>query len=314
MHIAVPFARIKVYNMEELRLNLVPDIESLQVRAKRDILSKALEGDFTTLFKGKGMEFAGFREYSYDDDASMIDWAASLRAKKTLVREFEVQKNFNIFMLLDVSDKMLFSSTKKNKLKVEHAAELLNRLAYAMLQSNNAVGMAMFSDDFKVSIRPDIGMGIMAKINRYLRDKGRYGGGFDFKRALLLTNTYLKQRTLVIIISDFLDLQDGWSKYLNGLRPQHEVIGIIIRDPRDEQLPDMAGQFVLEDPYGKDKSLIDLKQYKKKYAAEVKAQDERLRNSFGMSNYSLVKLRTDQDMVNPLMSFFRKRAMMYKLM
>jgi len=299
--------------MEELKLNLVPDIENLRPAAKKDILSRALEGDFTTLFKGKGMEFAGYREYSYTDDASTIDWSASLRSKKTLVREYEVQKNFSIFLMLDVSDKMLFTSTKKNKLKVEHGAELLNKIAYAAIQANNAVGMGMFADGLVTRIWPNIGTGQMARINRELRHIQNYGGKCNVKRALVQTNTYLKQRTLIIIISDFVGMEAGWTRMITGLREAHEVMGLAVRDPRDEEFPAMTGQFVLQDPNSDEKMLIDISQYKKIYKDQVIKDDQHIRHAFGAA-HSFIKLRTDKDMTHPLMNLFERRARIYNLM
>jgi len=286
----------------------------MEVGAKREILSNALEGDFTTLFKGKGMEFAGYREYTYTDDASLIDWAASLRSKKTLIREFEVQKNFHVFFLLDISDKMLFCSTKANKLKAEHGAELLNKLAYGMIRSNNAVGFAMFNNTFTAKLYPDIGVGMMARINKELSDPKNYGGPFSIKKALQYTASFLKERTFIIIISDFIGLEEGWAGYLRNLMIQHEVIGIMIRDPRDEEFPHLLGQYVLEDPFGKERYLIDIQDFAKTYKKAVQDEEDQLYNTFGFGAYNFIKLRTDKDFTRPIMTFFKKRAQMYKYM
>jgi len=298
--------------IKELRLKLLPDIYTLSVGAKKDILSNALEGEFTTLFKGKGMEFAGYREYTYTDYASTIDWAASLRAKKTLVREFEVQKNFKIFFMLDVSDKMLWCSTKQNKLKAEHGAELMNKLAYAMLRANNAIGFALFTDIFTSRLYPDIGIGVIARMNKELRNPNNYGGRYSIKKALQYVASFLKERCLIIIISDFIGMEDGWEGYLHNIMAQHEVIGIMLRDPRDEELPNVAGQYVLEDPFSRERYIVDLGDYKKSYAANVIKEEAAIFNSFGKNAYNFIKLRTDKEFSGALMAFFRKRAQIYK--
>lgn len=300
--------------IQELRLRLVPDIYKLEVGAKREILSNALEGEFTTLFKGKGMEFAGYREYTYTDDASLIDWAASLRSKKTLIREFEVQKNFHVFFLLDISDKMLFCSTKANKLKAEHGAELVSRLAYAMIRSNNAVGFAMFNNTFTAKLYPDLGTGMMARINKELSNPNNYGGPSSFKKAMQYTNSFLKERSLIIIISDFIGLEEGWAGYLRNLMIHHEIIGIMLRDPRDEEFPKLYGQYVLEDPFSKDRYLIDIHDFAKRYKKAAADDEQQLYNTFGLGEYNFIKLRTDKDFTRPIMTFFKKRAQMYKYM
>src|SRR6056297_3170557 len=112
---------------EKLNINIKARLQKVELNARRDILSRTLQGEWSTTFKGHGMEFAGFREYTYGDDASQIDWKASLRSKSTLVREFEDYKNFNVFFLFDVGNSMFFSSHKT--LKCEFAAEVIYVLA-----------------------------------------------------------------------------------------------------------------------------------------------------------------------------------------
>src|SRR5512141_1488904 len=105
--------------VKKLDLNLIPMLKQREVRAKRKVLARMLEGSWTALLKGRGMEFAGFRKYTYGDDASRIDWGASLRAKETLIREFEEYKSVNVLFLMDMSNTMLFTSQRK--LKAEYA-------------------------------------------------------------------------------------------------------------------------------------------------------------------------------------------------
>ena len=100
--------------IKELNLELFPRFKNVEVRARLDIINKFLEGDWTTMLKGTGTEFAGFRPYNvFVDDASLIDWKATLRSGEILVREFETTRSFQVFILVDVSDSMLFSSTGK---------------------------------------------------------------------------------------------------------------------------------------------------------------------------------------------------------
>jgi len=280
--------------------------------AKRDILSKVLEGNFTTLFKGKGMEFAGFREYTYSDDANLIDWAASLRSNKILIREFEVQKSFNVFLLLDVSDKMLFCSTRKNKLKVEHGADIVSRIAYATVRTSNAVGMAMFTDRLVTRIYPNIGYGMVLRINRELSNPNNYGGRSDLKKVIHYVNSFLKVKCLIIIVSDFIGLEPGWGGYMKNLMLDHEVIGMMLRDPRDEEFPDMHSQFMLEDPLSADRLLVDTKQYGSLYAREVVDEEAAIINAFGHQYFSFLKLRTDQNFYDPILRFLQRRAKIYK--
>ena len=86
--------------MAELNLKLEP-IRRLEIFTKSSVGSKLI-GRYKSVFKGKGLEFAGYREYSPDDDSTMIDWKASSRANEIMVKEMVEERNLNVFFLIDV--------------------------------------------------------------------------------------------------------------------------------------------------------------------------------------------------------------------
>ena len=92
--------------IKRFEAELLPKIRKLDVYARQSVLSEVIEGNWTALFKGHGMEFSGYRAYTYGDDASLIDWKASLRSKSLLVKEYEQEKSVNVYFLFDVSNSM----------------------------------------------------------------------------------------------------------------------------------------------------------------------------------------------------------------
>jgi uncharacterized protein (DUF58 family) len=291
--------------LKELKIDLTPHIKKIKLKARRDVLNKALEGNWSTFFKGEGLEFAGYRAYTYGDDASKIDWGASLRAHEILVRELEEYHNFNVFFLVDVSNSMLFSST--GKLKAEYAAEMTFSLCYAMMQSGDAIGLGLFNDKLVTKIPPNLGKGVYYKIMKELSNKENYGGNFDFVKALRYLRSFLKERSVVIIISDFIGLKPGWHNYLHIMAGIYDVIGIMIRDPRDSVMPDIPGQFLVEDPFSHEKLFIDSRQYARIYEAETRRGEEFVKNSFEKANLGFISLKTDEDFQQPLINYFRRR-------
>ncbi|MFH1506108.1 MAG: DUF58 domain-containing protein [archaeon] len=296
--------------IQDLRLDLVPKLRKLEVEARREILSKTLEGEFSTMFKGRGIEFSGFRQYTPNDDAHFIDWSASLRAKDILIREYEPFKSFNAFILLDVSNSMLFSS--QDKLKVEYAAELASALAMALLSSDIAVGFAMFTDQFVQRLHPRTGRKTIFEINKMLSNPNNYGGKFDLKRVVKLTKSFLKESSMIIIISDFLGMEEGWTKPFLLLAKSNDLIGIMVRDPRDRTLP-KSGMVVAEDPYSKQKLVIDASQYKKLYKEYVEKEEAKIKNSFEKMRGGFVLLETPQDYYMPLVKLFKRKAHMLQI-
>ncbi len=291
--------------IKELLVEIGPARSPTGVKAKRKVLSKTLEGSWSTLFKGRGMEFAGYRQYVYGDDASKIDWHATLRAKQTLVREYEEFKTVNVYFLLDVSDSMLF--TTQEKLKCEYAAEMLYHFAYAIIDLGDAVGYALFNDDVIASQYPAIGSELLFRLQRDLLDGEHYGGGSDFKRVLLTVNSMMTERVLFILVSDFLDLPEGWEQYIKMLAIQHNLLGIMVRDPRDDTLTREHLQAVLEDPLTAERLLIDASQYAKLYEQEVSKEEAYIANVFTKTKAEFLKLDTTKDALTQLIKYFQKR-------
>ena len=292
--------------IKEIKLNLAPELRKLDVYSRRDVLSKTMEGEWSTVFKGRGIEFAGFRVYQYGDDASMIDWKASLRANDTLIREFEEFKNFTVFFLLDVSDSMLFTST--DKLKCEFAAEMLYVLADAISKGGDSVGMAMFNNDFINKIYPDIGAEILNRIKTNISNPKNYGGGFDFKKALMLTRSLLQRKAVVIIISDFIGLEEGWERYVQMMSEDFELIALMVRDRRDIELPNVRGQYMVKNPFSNENLYIDVKHYADLYKEKIHKEILKVQNVFTRSRGDFLLLPTDEEYMTRTVQFFQRRS------
>lgn len=296
--------------IKEFQAETVQRIRKLEVLARKTMLSRVLEGNWTALFKGRGMEFSGYRQYSFGDDASLIDWKASLRAKDVLVKEYEEEKNLNVFFLVDVSNSMLFSST--DKLKAEYAAEMVASMSLAILRAGDAVGLGMFTDKLVVKIYPNIGRTIHYRLIKEIVNPNNYGGDFDFVKASRFLMSFLQSKALIIIVSDFLGLKDDWRRYLKVLSQKYDLIGMMVRDPRDRELPKGTGQYILEDPYSNEKLYVDVNQYADKYKAYVEKEEEEIRKEFKKIRGGFLLLQTDKDFLEPVMTFFRTRAVLLR--
>jgi uncharacterized protein (DUF58 family) len=296
--------------LRKINAELLPKIRKLDVYARQSALSQYIEGNWTTTFKGQGIEFSGYRSYTYGDDASMIDWKASLRSKSLLVKEYDQEKSVNVYFLMDVSDSMLFTSTKK--LKVEYAAELVSSLSYAILKAGDGVGLSMFNDKPVTRLNINMGRKMHRLIINDLSNVNNYGGKFSLDNTIRITMNSIKSGAVIIIVSDFIGLSPTWHKYLRMLNTKFEIIGIMIRDPRDRELPTNAGQFFLEDPYTGEKLYIDTTQYASEYKKYVEKEEEEISKQFKASNASLLKIITNKEYNTDLIKFFKRRALTYR--
>ncbi len=296
--------------LRKLNAELMPKIRKLDIYARQSALSQYIEGNWTTTFKGQGIEFSGYRSYTFGDDASMIDWKASLRSKSLLVKEYEQEKSVNVYFLMDVSDSMLFTSTKK--LKVEYAAELVSSLSYAILKSGDGVGLTMFNDKPVTNLNINMGRKMHKLIINDLSNVNNYGGKFSLDNTIRITMNSIKNGAVIIIVSDFIGLSPTWSKYLKMLNTKFEIIGIMIRDPRDRELPQEGGQFYLEDPFNGEKLYIDTAQYADAYRKYVEKEEAEIEKQFKAANASMLRIVTDKDYDSNLIKFFKRRALTYK--
>jgi len=292
--------------VKKLDLDLIPQLRAKEIKAKRRVLAKILEGSWVAMLKGRGMEFAGFRKYNYGDDASRIDWGASLRAKETLIREFEEYKNVNVLFLFDVSNTMLFSSQKK--LKAEYAAELIFNLGVAILDNGDAVGYVMFSDQVLAKSMPAIGKHAIYEMANAFSNPKLYGGNKDLRKVVITVDVMLKQRALIIIVSDFIGMQPGWERYIRMLSQKYDLIGIMLRDPRDRRLPEMGAQVLVEDPLGKERIYVDTKDYKPLFDKAVQEEEAYINGVFEAAKAGLVVVTTDTDMMRPVLDYFKRRS------
>jgi len=297
--------------IKKINAELIPRIRKLDVYARQSALSQFIEGNWTTTFKGQGMEFAGYRAYSPGDDASMIDWKASLRSKSLLVKEYEQEKSVNVYFLLDVSNSMLFASAKK--LKAEYGAELVSSMSYAILRSGDGVGLSMFTDRPITRLNINMGRKMHRLIVNDLSNVNNYGGKFSFENTARMMMSILKSNAVIIIISDFIGLGPEWYKYLRMLNTRFEIIGIMIRDPRDRELPRDAGQYFLEDPFNGEKLYIDAAQYADAYKKYAEAEEAEIAKHFKSTNSDFLKIITGKDYNTELIKFFKKRSLTHRV-
>lgn len=292
--------------IQDLRVDIKAGDSDEEFKARKSILSKLLQGEWASYYKGRGIEFAGFRAYTSADDASLIDWKASLRSKDTLIREFEELKTYNVVFVLDVSDSMLFTS--REKLKVEYAAELTYHFADAVVQAGDGVGLAMVNSKIQEKVMPTMGGSVLDDFKFALLNGNNYGGNFDMGKAISLTRGMLDDNSIVVIVSDFFGMGSGWEKYIYMMRQDFQVLGVMLRDPRDLELPKSGGQFLLQDPYTNDKIYVDSNDYREKYAKLANERDNYIKNVFINSKGDLCRVRTDQDFMKQLIEFFKYKV------
>ncbi len=258
-----------------------------------------------THVKGKGLDFEGYRAYQPDDDAQYIDWKASLRAQELLVKVFTEERNVNVLLVLDTSASMCFSSV--DKLKCEYAAEVVANIAFSVIQVGDSAGLLIFNDDIKFLLEPNQGKKQFYKIIKALSNPNYYDGGFNFKKVMDYLNSSYKKKGVIIFVSDFIGLPEGWYKDISRLALKNDIIFIMIRDPRDDEIPESLSDVLVVDPYSDEQVIFNCKEIKKDFELVAKEIKENIKMNIKKVGGKVLELRTDEPFDKKLIAFFSKK-------
>lgn len=290
---------------KELNIDLTASISRLNIITNR-LVNTNFVGSYRSVFRGRGLEFADYRPYTPNDDASMIDWKASVKSQELFVKEFIEERNLSVFFLIDVSSTMIYASI--DKLKIEYAAELIATLSFAVMHAGDSVGFALFNDKVIRYNLPSLGAKSHFTLIKTLVDTTYYGGNYDLSEALKFTLTSLKEDSIVIIVSDFIGLKNEWENKLKMLAKKFDVIGIMIRDPRDKTLPDYNGKVILGDMYSDRQIIADVDSIRSQYSEYVESKEKEISKIFSDAGGDFVSLITDRPFVAPITDLFLRRA------
>ncbi len=295
----------KLYIHPEIR-NLMQEID-VNVRRLVDEVRFILK--YKVIFRGRGLEFEGLREYTTSDDSSMIDWKISRRVSsskkldKLYVRVYEEERDLNIFVLIDTSETMLFGT--QDKLKTEYASVIAGTLVYTAIEVGDKAGIAMFSDNVHKLILPSKSSDQYYRVLRELSNPENYGGKCSLYSALKTATSALDSRSMLFIVSDFISVGDDWEDLLKAASSKFEgVLGIMVRDIRDSYIPDDLGNFRMSDPISKSATCVDLDKIREKYRLETEKQEKNIERIFTKTHAGFIKCYTHDPFINPLVKWF----------
>jgi uncharacterized protein (DUF58 family) len=286
--------------ISEARLKAVRRIE---IRTNR-LVSEGMGGEYKSVFKGRGMEFAEVREYVPGDDIRTIDWNVTARAGGPFVKRFAEERELTLMLLVDVSGSGAFGSGDRSK--TELAAEVSAVLAFAAIRNNDRVGAILFTDRVERYIPPRRGRRHVLAVVRDLLWHRPQSRGTDIDGALTFLSRVAVKRAIVFLISDF--RAAGFERALRLAHRKHDVIAIHVRDPREEALPPV-GLLSLEDAETGERRVIDAGSARVRDAWAEREIDRRRRlaRQFRSSGIDSIELDTTRPYDRPLLGFFRAR-------
>jgi uncharacterized protein (DUF58 family) len=275
----------------------------------RHLVRDIVAGEYSSAFRGRGVEFSEVREYQPGDDVRTIDWNVTARLGAAYVKRYLEERELSVLFLVDASASGRFGT----RLRTKHtlAVEACAVLALAAARNNDRVGAVWATDRVERFVPPRRGRRHAQRVINDLLAFEPAGTATDLAAALRFLDPILRRRAVVFLVSDF--LTTGYHADLERLARRHDVIALQLYDPRERELPDV-GLVSLHDPETGhwrrvDTSRADTRQRFRLRAAEF---DRSLQQEIRECGADLVRLETGQSYAEPLIAFFRRRERMFR--
>lgn len=273
-------------------------------------------GEYHSVFKGQGMEFAEVREYQPGDEVRVIDWNVTARMGHPYVKRYVEERELTVLLALDLSGSEQFGT--RGRFKAELAAEIAAVLALSAVRNNDRVGLLIFTDRVEHFVPPKKGRRHVLRLIRDVLAFRPRGRGTELAAALDYVGRVLRHRSIVFLLSDFQLGSDappvGWGRpssferMLRLVARRHDLVAVSIADRAEEAIPD-AGVLVLVDPETGAEHVVDTGRaaLRAAYDARRRAEREALRRIFRRIGADEIEVRTDASYIAPLLGFFRRR-------
>jgi uncharacterized protein (DUF58 family) len=319
---------------------LLKKVKRIQIRTKR-IVNDVLGGEYRSSFRGRGMEFEEVREYLPGDEIRSIDWNVTARTGTPYIKRYREERELVVMLVVDVSPSSEFGTV--NRLKRDIANELCAVLSFSAINNNDKVGLILFSDTIEKFVPPRKGKTHVLRVIRELlystdvdKDESTkkqniftksWKGIKDFfislkpdgknktniKRtdistALDFLNRVTKKRSVVFLVSDFMD--KGYTEKLRLTNKKHDLVCAVIEDPLEKELPEGLPSLIeLEDAETGNLIEIDFgsERVRKDYKSYIHRKRKERDNIFTQSSIDSIYIDTGKDYIQELMKFFKMR-------
>lgn len=288
-----------------LPADLVRKVRRIEISTKR-LVDQGVAGDYHSAFKGRGVEFAEVRPYEPGDEIRTIDWNVTARMGSPYVKRYTEERDLTVFTAVDVSGSLKYGS--RAILKRELAAEITALLSFAALRNQDRVGAALIGEGLELFLRPNRRRNQVLRILREVLLR-RAGGGTELERGLGQMLKSLKQRSVLFLISDFIDTP--LSSSLKAAAAAHDLVVIELFDPKDHQLP-MTGPVVLQDAESGRLVTLSGRRAAQQVTEQRQQQRQELLKLIRKLGVDHLTLRTDRPYLANLVSFFEQRRRRYR--
>ncbi len=264
-----------------------------------------LAGDYRSNLLGVGTELAQVRPYEPGDDVRRIDWNVTARTRVPHVRVDMAERVLTTWVALDVSASMSFGTADRRKADVAEGVALA--IGHVATRRGNRLGVLTFGSEDPRLLPPRQGRtGLLGLLTALREERPAEQGQTSFTQAFRRTAAAARQRSVIVVVSDFRG-PDDWRRPLLELARGHDVLAIEIRDPREQELPNV-GELWLVDPETGRKLKVDTRsqRLRARFAEAAAAERALLAGELARLALRHVVLSTSGDWLRTLVPFLRQ--------
>jgi uncharacterized protein (DUF58 family) len=305
---------------------LLAALRVIEIHTAR-MVNEQLSGSYSSSFKGQGLAFREVRPYQPGDDVRVIDWNVSARMNDTFVKVFVEEREMTVMLVVDLSASERFGTRRAAKVRV--AGEVAALLSFSAIRNGDRVGLIVATDKIERMVPPKKGEKHVMRVVREIlgfdpaahtassaavveaargeNAPHRLGVATNLKGALESLVRVSRRRSIAFLVSDFYD--SGYERALALASAKHDVVPVILVDPRDSHLPDV-GLATFEDLESGESVVVDTGDPRVRawYAAAMKKIAESRRSIFNRLGLDSVEIETNGSFVRPLRDLFARRA------
>lgn len=268
----------------------------------RKRVSTVYAGNRPSTRSGHGIDTIGFREYDSSDALKDIDWKAYARTEKLYVRQFEEEKTLTTHILLDASKSMDYP--EKGTSKFEYSAMLAAGFAYMVTKYNDRFAISTFTDEIDIN-KPRRGRkNLMRTIDRL--SELELSGGTSIGEAVMKYSREIKSRSLVILISDFMQDPEAIETALYRLS-DHDLIVIQVLDSTEKELPLQGNSKLVDLETGEDIRTYISEKFKERYTRKLDDHTARIKKTCMKVGAEFYTFTTDTPIFDAFHHTIRRR-------
>lgn len=289
-----------------------------------NIVNSLFLGQYSSVFKGQGMEFAEVREYEFGDDIRNIDWNVTARSGKPYIKRYMEEREISVIIAIDMSMSMKFGTI--DKFKIEIAAEIASILAFSAIKNNDKVGLLIFTDKIEKYIVPSKGKQHILRIIREIlffnptSTKTNLSVGFRYLVDIL------KRKSIIFVLSDYdnkknltvnyanpleniINVPFSYEKEISILNKKHDLINICILDRFEKILPNIGYVAMKDNETGE---IIEFNTNNSFFRKNMKIFFEKYNQVFKKfllrNALNFIEIETDGNYIKPILNFFKMRS------